>query len=117
MDKYKYWERFPEQPQLYYRERAEEFIALLENLLEKHRFLLGQKLSVADIAIFPFIRQFAFVDKEWFDSAPYPNLQKWLQEFLVCDIFVQSMAKQPLWQVGDRIRTFAGAVAIDDLPS
>ena len=117
LDKYKYWERFPEQPQLYYRERAEEFIALLENLLEKHRFLLGQKLSVADIAIFPFIRQFAFVDKEWFDSAPYPNLQKWLQEFLVCDIFVQSMAKQPLWQVGDRIRTFAGAVAIDDLPS
>ena len=117
LDKYKYWERFPEQPQLYYRERAEEFIALLENLLEKHRFLLGQKLSVADIAIFPFIRQFAFVDKEWFDSAPYPNLQRWLQEFLVCDIFVQSMAKQPLWQVGDRIRTFAGAVAIDDLPS
>ena len=117
LDKYKYWERFPEQPQLYYRERAEEFIALLENLLEKHRFLLGQKLSVADIAIFPFIRQFAFVDKEWFDSAPYPNLQKWLQEFLVCDIFVQSMAKQPLWQMGDRIRTFAGAVAIDDLSS
>ena len=117
LDKYKYWERFPQQPQLYYRERAEEFIALLENLLEKHRFLLGQKLSVADIAIFPFIRQFAFVDKEWFDSAPYPNLQKWLQEFLVCDIFVQSMAKQPLWQEGDRIRTFAGVVAIDDLPS
>lgn len=117
LDKYKYWERFPQQPQLYYRERAEEFIALLENLLEKHRFLLGQTLSVADIAIFPFIRQFAFVDKEWFDSAPYPNLQKWLQEFLVCDIFVQSMAKQPLWQKGDRIRTFAGAIAIDDLPS
>ena len=117
LDKYKYWERFPQQPQVYYRECAEEFIALLENLLEKHRFLLGQTLSVADIAIFPFIRQFAFVDKGWFDSAPYPNLQKWLQEFLVCDIFVQSMAKQPVWQEGDRSRTFAGAVAIDDLPS
>ena len=81
LDKYKYWERFPQQPQLYYRERAEEFIALLENLLEKHRFLLGQTLSVADIAIFPFIRQFAFVDKEWFDSAPYPNLQSGCKSF------------------------------------
>jgi glutathione S-transferase len=117
LDKYKYWERFPEQPQLYYRERAEEFIALLENLLEKHRFLLGQTLSVADIAIFPFIRQFAFVDKEWFDSAPYPNLQRWLQAFLVCDIFVQSMIKQPVWQEGDSSRPFPDTVAIDDLPS
>ena len=81
LDRYKYWERFPDQTQSFYRGRAEEFIAVLEVLLNKHRFLLGDDICLADTAIFPFVRQFAFVDKDWFDAAPYPNLQKWLQGF------------------------------------
>lgn len=106
LDRYKYWERFPEQTQSFYRGRAEEFITVLEALLNKHRFLLGDDICLADTAIFPFVRQFAFVDKDWFDAAPYPNLQKWLQGFLVCDLFTQSMAKQPFWQQGDTLRRF-----------
>ena len=106
LDRYKYWERFPDQTQSFYRGRAEEFIAVLEVLLNKHRFLLGDDICLADTAIFPFVRQFAFVDKDWFDAAPYPNLQKWLQGFLVCDLFIQSMAKQPFWQQGDTLRRF-----------
>lgn len=106
LDKYKYWERFPDQSQTYYRSRAEEFIALLEGMLSEYRFLFGYQRSLADIAIFPFIRQFAFVDKDWFDSAPYPNLQKWLEEFLCSDLFLHSMCKQPFWQEGDLCRRF-----------
>lgn len=101
LDKYKYWERFPDQSQTYYRSRAEEFIALLEDMLSEFRFLFGHQRSLADIAIFPFIRQFAFVDKDWFDSAPYPNMHNWLESLLACDTFTHSMHKQPLWQKGD----------------
>ena len=54
--------------------------------------------SKADIAIFPFIRQFAFVDKAWFDSADYPALQRWLNHFLQSDLFNQVMQKHTVWQ-------------------
>lgn len=101
LDKYKYWDRFPEQSQDFYRSRAEQFLVRLETLLSQHRFLLGQQLCVADIAIFPFVRQFAYVDKSWFDRAPYPNLQCWLEGLLISELFVQCMHKQPLWQEGD----------------
>ena len=52
LDRYKYWERFPDQTQSFYRGRAEEFIAVLEVLLNKHRFLLGDDICLADTAIF-----------------------------------------------------------------
>jgi glutathione S-transferase len=106
LDKYKYWDRFPAQSQQFYRTQAEQFLVQLETLLSQHRFLLGQQLSVADIAIFPFIRQFAFVDKAWFDRAPYPNLQYWLEGLLTYKLFIQCMHKQPLWQAGDAGRQF-----------
>jgi len=98
LDKYKYWDRFPDQSQHFYRSRAEQFVAQLESLLSEHNFLLGTQLNVADIAIFPFIRQFAFVDKSWFDTAPYPNVQRWLESLLTSSLFVQVMHKQPPWR-------------------
>ena len=98
LDKYKYWDRFPNQSQHFYRSGAEQFVAQLESLLSENEFLLGTQLNVADIAIFPFIRQFAFVDKLWFDSAPYLNVQRWLDFFLQSSLFIQIMHKQPLWR-------------------
>ena len=106
LDKYKYWDRFPEQPQAFYRTQAEQFLVQLEALLTEQGFLTGQQLSMLDIAIFPFIRQFAFVDKTWFDRAPYPNLQCWLKGLLTSELFIECMHKQPVWQVGDACRHF-----------
>ncbi|MCS5586980.1 MAG: glutathione S-transferase [Porticoccaceae bacterium] len=106
LDKYKYWDRFPDRSQHFYRSGAEQFVARLESLLAENNCLLGTQLNVADIAIFPFIRQFAFVDKLWFDSAPYPNVQRWLECLLASSLFVQSMHKQPLWRPGDPCRKF-----------
>ncbi|MGB2173269.1 MAG: glutathione S-transferase C-terminal domain-containing protein, partial [Porticoccaceae bacterium] len=89
---------FPEQSQQDYRSQAEKFISKLDKKLTKNSYLLGNKICMADIAIFPFIRQFAFVDKDWFDKANYPHLQRWLNEFLVSDLFVKVMKKQSVWQ-------------------
>ena len=98
LDKYKYWDRFPEQSQQAYRGQAETFISKLDKNLIEHRYLLGNKICMADIAIFPFIRQFAFVDKDWFDQANYPALQRWLTEFLDSPLFSQVMKKHSVWQ-------------------
>lgn len=112
LDHYKYADRYSQDPQNpqhtmeYYRTQAEDFLKVLEARLTTNRFLLGEKISVADVSIFPFIRQFAFVDKNWFDQAPYPNLQNWLAYFLTSDLFLSVMTKYPVWQEGAAIQSF-----------
>jgi len=101
LDRYKYWDRYPEQSQYYYRTQAQQFLQQLEAMLNKNGFIFCRQITRADIAIFPFIRQFAFVDKPWFDEAPYPNLQRWLTDLLSSPLFVQVMDKLPSWKEGD----------------
>jgi len=98
LDRYKYADRYPEQPQSIYRQKAECFLAELELRLENNRYLLHNRISYPDVAIFPFIRQFAMVDKPWFDRAPYPKLQSWLESFLSSVLFLSVMTKYPPWQ-------------------
>ena len=98
LDHYKYSDRFPEFSKLHYRTEAEAFLLKLEQRLEKHQYLLDDKLRFADIAIFPFVRQFAFVDKPWFDQSPYPALQCWLKSILASRLFETVMVKNTLWK-------------------
>ena len=97
LDHYKYADRYPQQTQLQYRDNAERFLQQLEQRLKDQQYLVGNEISFCDVAIFPFVRQFAFVDKHWFDQAPYPKLQHWLQAFLDSELFLQVMEKHPLW--------------------
>jgi glutathione S-transferase len=53
-----------------------------------------------DIALMPFIRQFAFVDKQWFDRQPRPNLVRWLEAWLNNDLFTSVMTKYKKWEEG-----------------
>lgn len=101
LDHYKYADRYPEYPQAHYREEASEFIQEIEEQLAQTPFLLGDSLSVADIGLLPFVRQFAFVDKAWFDAQPWPHVQAWLDAFLNSALFAAVMDKVPLWQAGD----------------
>jgi hypothetical protein len=50
------------------------------------------------MAILPFIRQFAFVDKAWFDQSAYPLIQKWLADFLESALFHSIMDNYPAWE-------------------
>ena len=102
LDHYKYWDRYPLKTQQDYRAAAEIFLCKLERRLEITDYLVAMQVTLADIAIFPFIRQFAFVDKLWFDQSPYPLLRRWLQRFLESELFLQSMIKQPTWREGDK---------------
>ena len=82
------------------------FINRIESNLCEYKFLVSNKISIADIAIFPFIRQFAFVDKDWFDKMPYKLLQKWLTQHLESELFLSVMQKYGLWEPGDDVIFF-----------
>jgi len=97
LDRYKYPERYPEQAQLASRQQGEQFLQMLETALQQHRFLLGDSASMADVAIFPFIRQFAAVDGEWFAGSAYPRLRAWLEEWLESPLFAEIMQKFPTY--------------------
>jgi len=106
LDRYKYADRYPEHSQQYYRQQAEKTLMDLEQRLDSHDYFISEKLSIADIAVLPFIRQFAFVDKEWFDQSPYPLLKQWLEEFITSELFANIMHKYPQWQQGQELQFF-----------
>ena len=93
LNRYKYAERYPEQPMEHYRAEGEVFLQKLEGLLAEREYLLAEHLSLADVALAPFVRQFAHVDREWFASTPYRRLQDWLQRFLDSPLFMAVMTK------------------------
>jgi glutathione S-transferase len=97
LDRYKYADRYPEHPAAHYRQQAEAFLQHLERLLGVQQYLFGARLSLADMAIFPFIRQFAAVDKTWFVASDYVRLQRWLDERLLSDLFAEVMVKRDCW--------------------
>ncbi|MDO9346237.1 glutathione S-transferase [Pseudomonas pergaminensis] len=93
LDRYKYAERYPQFPMEHYRAESETFLQKLEGLLADRAYLLADHPSLADMALAPFVRQFAHVDRDWFASAPYPGLQRWLDAFLQSPLFIGVMAK------------------------
>lgn len=101
LDRYKYADRHTDMTQTEYRQKGEIFLQVLEELLTKNPYLLGKTVTIADIGIMPFVRQFAHVDRDIFYSLPYPNLQRWLQDWLQHPFFLQTMTKFQPWQDGD----------------
>lgn len=93
LNRYKYAERYPEQPMEQYRAEGEVFLRRLEELLGQRDYLLADHLSLADVALVPFVRQFAHVDQVWFATTPYRQLQAWLQRFLESPLFNAVMKK------------------------
>jgi len=103
LDHYKYADRHPEFAQEHYRQQGEVFLQQLETRLSKagvkgEEGLFSSGVSWADIAIFPFIRQFVNVDKDWFATASYPLLRHWLAVLLEKPFFGAVMKNRPPWQ-------------------
>ena len=96
LDKYKYYDRFPNYSREFYQSKCGEFLDKYNNMLLSHSFLLGNSLMFADVAIFPFIRQCAHVDPKWFENK-FPNLNEWLTNWKSLDIFLSVMNKYQYW--------------------
>ena len=100
LDRYKYAVRFPERPPEVYRAEGERFLTQLEARLQQHAYLLDGVVRMADIAIFPFVRQFAGVDADWWQTAPYPRVRAWLAECVGSPLFDSVMQKCEVWSPG-----------------
>lgn len=98
LDRTKYATRYPGTDAAKQQALASVFLADLDAQIDRWLF---DTPSIADFAILPFVRQFAFIDKDWFDRQPWPNLKTWLERFLTSAEFETVMSKYDQWQDGD----------------
>jgi glutathione S-transferase len=102
LDAYKYADRHPHLSQLEHRARAEEFLRLIEAQLSGSPWLMGDRQTISDVAIMPFIRQFAGVEPQWFAGSEYPRTRYWLEQQLRSQLFQNAMQKYAFWHSGDK---------------
>jgi len=100
LDRYKYPDRHGSDP-LEHRAAGLAILDSLDQRLSARAQLCGDARSLADIALFPFIRQFAATDQTWFDAQDVPNLQRWLAGHIRSDLFARAMVRLAPWKAGD----------------
>ena len=106
LDRYKYANRYDGADPEEERGLAAPFLFELDERLDKSEWLFGDAPSLADIAILPFVRQFSFVDRDWFETQSWPNLLRWLDRFLSSDRFLSVMQKYSKWEPGNPVTLF-----------
>ena len=106
LDRAKYPQRFGIADPLAPRIACAPFLAGLEQRLAQTPFLCGGHATLADAALFPFVRQFAGVDPDWFAQQPWPRLQQWLLDWQSTTLFARAMQKFAPWQPGDAPQLF-----------
>lgn len=100
LDRYKYATRY-DSDQIAHRTAAADMLTALDARLDSQANLLGDNRSFADIALFPFIRQFAATDRAWFVTQPWPALRRWLDSHLESALFRSVMMRLKPWRPGD----------------
>ena len=106
LDRYKYHVRYEDCDPLEERALAAAVLRELEERLTDEGWLFGGQACLADIAILPFVRQFANVDRSWFDGENWTSLKQWLSTFEQSDRFRAVMDKYPQWTDGDPVTVF-----------
>jgi glutathione S-transferase len=118
LDRYKYPGRFAseragetvaqteETATQFHRTEGARFLAQLNAQLATASHLFGAHAAWADMAIAPFVRQFAQTDQAWFDRQPWPGLQRWLASWLASDLYGNTMEKYPPWVPGAALVRF-----------
>ena len=96
LDRYKYPNRHGVSDASIPRGEAMAFLDVLNDRLAEQPYLNGATRSLADVATFPFVRQFAATDRTWFDDQPLPHLRRWLDGLIASPLFVTIMARAPI---------------------
>lgn len=100
LDRYKYPDRYEDVDAIAHRTAGAEYLMDLDRRLQSNEYLFGTRPCLADMAIAPFVRQFAHVDTMWFEDQAWPALARWLNAFLASERFQRIMEKYPAWQSG-----------------
>lgn len=100
LDRYKYPQRYQLENGAPARDAARPWLQELDARLAHQPWLFGDRPALADMAIAPFVRQFAHTDRAWFQQQDWPHLLRWLDAFLGSAAFAQVMEKYPAWAPG-----------------
>lgn len=106
LDRYKYPHRYDLSDGAPHREEGLRHLFKLNDSLSDDPFLGSKQYCFTDIALFPFVRQFAATDKAWFDALPLPALQAWLFSLTGSALFEDIMVRYPQWKEGDTPTVF-----------
>lgn len=105
LDRYKYPYRHGTDP-VEHRAAGLGILLGLEDRLGRGAYLCGEGRTLADMAVMPFVRQFAETDRAWFDGQPIPAVQAWLAGHLASPLFERAMLRVAPWSPGDPIVPF-----------
>lgn len=100
LDRYKYPNRYQDTDGIVHRHEGYLYLERLSQQLSKTKYLFGNRLALADMAIAPFVRQFAHTDLAWFNQQQLPHLHEWLARFVDSEIYNRVMEKYPKWESG-----------------
>ncbi|MBS0507125.1 MAG: glutathione S-transferase [Proteobacteria bacterium] len=100
LDRCKYPERHTAEAVHQAQADAIAWLAALDGRLADTGYLFGHNTSLADMALLPFVRQFARIDQAWWCAQPWPQLQAWLQRWLDSALFATIMQRHPVWLAG-----------------
>jgi glutathione S-transferase len=109
LDRYKYPNRHGAEP-IEHRDLCLPFLEDLDARIGDAGQICGPKPGLVDAAIMPFVRQFAAVNRSWFDARPLPRLKAWLADHLASDLFVAIMHRVPPWYPGEAYVVLQGLV-------
>lgn len=111
LDRCKYPGRYPDADSQAERTKATAWLETLESRLSARHFLFGAHAALADMAVAPFVRQFAGIDAQWWDAQPWPRLQAWLARWQAAPLFDMVMCKLPPWSDGTQGVVFPPSAA------
>lgn len=108
LDRYKYPDRNQHQVDfdtahayaLKYRQLGAQILADLNQRIAQHGYILSAQAGLVDLALMPFVRQFAHTDKDWFAKQDWPALQQWLDQWLDSPLMQSVMHKYAPWEEG-----------------
>ena len=102
LDRYKYNSRYKGINKEEHKYKARDLLVNLNNSLKEKQWLNGENISISDISILPFVRQYRIADIKWFDEKlELPNINRWLDKFLNSKIFNNVMKKYKIWETTD----------------
>lgn len=108
LDRYKYPGRYGIGDPETHRAAGACFLEKLARHLSATPYLFGNHAALADMAIVPFVRQFAHTDKLWFGAQPWPMLARWLAGIVDTKSYSHMMQKYPPWIEGTVGALFPG---------
>lgn len=107
LDRCKYPERYTAEAVNQAQTDAITWLAALDEQLADTGYLFGLNPSLADMALRPFVRQFARIDEAQWAEQPWPHLQDWLQRWIDSALFAEIMETYPGWVPGTTGPTFS----------